>query len=172
MPRLSRHRNALAAFALCLLAACRPAESQAPAPSAPPLAGLALRLASHEPCLACEALPQRDPAARPLYLKRRPVLTSADIEAITLRTDPFSHMPAIDFTFRPEAHARIQDATATHAGELLGWVANGQVFYVTRLAAPFSSSMMVTGLEASERDDMFSLLTGVKATPSTAPPTP
>lgn len=172
MPRPPRHRHALAAFVLCIFAACRPAESQAPAPSAAPLPGLALRIASDTPCLACEILPQRDPAARPLYLKRRPLLTSTDIEVITLRTDPFSNMPAIDFTFRPEAHARIQDATATHAGELLGWVANGQVFYVTRLAAPFSSSMMVTGVEASERDEMFSLLTGVKATPPSAPPTP
>jgi preprotein translocase subunit SecD len=170
MPRLSRRRDAFAALALCLLAACRPSEP--PAPSAAPLPGLALRIASDTPCLACETLPQRDPAARPLHLKRRPVVTAADIEAITLRTDPFSHMPTIDFTFRPEAHARIHDATATHAGELLGWVANGEVFHVTRLAGPFSGSMMVTGMDEDERDELFGLLTGVAPSPAPATPTP
>ena len=166
MPRLSCHSTLFAALALWALAACQPAA--VPTPAAP-LPGLALRLAFDTPCLACETVPQRDPAAPPLYLKRRPLLTSADIEGITQRVDPFSKTPAIDFTFRPEAGPRIHDTTSGHVGGRIAWVADGQVFYVTRLSGPFSGSMMVTGLEAGERDDLFGLVTGIKAPRSIRP---
>ena len=166
MPHLARRSTLFAASVLWLLAACQP--PAVPTPAAP-LPGLTLRLASDKPCLACEALPQRDPAAPPLYLKRRPLLTSADIEGITQRTDPFNNMPAIDVTFRPEAGPRIHDDTSGHVGGLIAWVANGQIFYVTRLSGPFSGSMMVTGLEAGERDDLFGLVTGIKAPRSIRP---
>jgi len=168
MPHLSRRSTFFAALALWLLAACQPAA--VPTPAAP-LPGLTLRLAFDTPCLACETVPQRDRAAPPLYLKRRPLLTSADIEGITKRTDPLSNMPAIDFTFRPEAGPRIHDATSGHVGGLIAWVADGQVFYVTRLSGAFSGSMMVTGQEAGERDDLFGLVTGIKAPRSIRPAT-
>lgn len=166
MPHPFRRSALFVASALVLLAACQPAA--APTPAAP-LPGLALRLAFEAPCLACEAVPRRDPAAAPLYLKRRPLLTSADIAGITQRTDPFSNMPAIDFTFRPEAVPRIHETTSAHAGGLIAWVADGEIFYVTRLSGPFSGSMMVTGLEARERDDLFGLVTGIKAPRSIRP---
>lgn len=161
MQPLFRRSMRIPWLALCVLAACRP--SAAPAPPTAPLPGIELRIASYEPCLACEELPQRDPAAPVLYLKRRPLLTSADIEGIERKTDPFNATPALEFHFRPEAHARVQDVTAEHVGRPVAWVVRGQAFHVARIAGPFSRSMLLNGLEARDREELFGLLTGVKA---------
>jgi preprotein translocase subunit SecD len=170
MPRLPRSRDALAVIVVCLAAACGPTGSRTTPSSAPPRPGLELRLASFEPCLACETLRQRDPAASPLHLKRRPILTSADIQSITRSTDPISDLPAIDFKFRPEARARIQQASSAQVGGLIAWVADGQAFYVSRLSGTFSDTMSVTGMETGERNALFDLLIRADPSPATATP--
>ncbi len=170
MPRLPRSCGTLAAIVVCLAAACGPSGSRTIPSSAPPRPGLELRLASLEPCLACETLPQRDPAAGPLHLKRRPLLTSADIQSITRSTDPISSLPAIDFTFRPEARARIQQASSAHVGGLIAWVADGQACHVSRLSGTFSDTMSVTGMETGERNALFDLLTRTDPSPAKGTP--
>lgn len=161
MPRPLRRSMHAPWLALCVLAACQ--RSEAPAPPSAPLPGIELRIASYDPCLACEALPQRDPATPRLYLKRRPLLTSADIAGIERKTDPFNGTPALEFHFRPEAHARVQAVTDEHVGQSVAWVARGQAFHVARIAGPFSRSMLLNGLEARDREELFGLLTGIKA---------
>lgn len=151
-----RHR--LAGLLLCLLAGCG-----ASAADTPPTVDMAFRAASQQACLACEELPRRDlDGAPPLHLKRRPLLTSDDIQDIRPQADPISGQPALLFRFRPAAQARIQQATADHVGQLAAWVVDGEVIYAATIASPFADSMQVTGMTREEQIQLYERLTRSK----------
>lgn len=151
-------RAGVASLLLCLLAACN-----APATDTPPTVEMAFRLASQEPCLACEELKRRDIAdAPPLHLQRRALLTSDDIEDIRRQTDPVTGQPALVFRFRPSAQARIQQVTTDHVGQMAAWVVNGEVIYAATIASPFSESMQVSGMLPQDQIRLHETLTRTK----------
>ena len=156
---LSRLRI-IAAASVVLLAACTSPQATTE-PSVPPKSGLEFRIASLEPCLACQEI-ARTPPQQPLYLQPRPLLTSADIAGIAKAHDPISGSPALQFEFRQDARERIQTITAQHVGKTAAWVKDGQLVYEARISGPFSESMQLTGIEPAERDRLYGLLTGIK----------
>lgn len=142
------------------LAGCVPPQT-ATEPSLPPKPGIEFRIASREPCLACQEIPRPAPQTA-LYLKPRPLLTSADIAGIAKAQDPLSGSSALQFRFRPDARERIRTVTAQHVGEIAAWVKDGQIVYEARISGAFSDSMQLTGIEAAERDRLYGMLTGIK----------
>ena len=150
--------GALAAFAIGSTACAKIADT-------PPTVDMAFRIGSPQPCLACEEIGYRDThrwGTAPLYLQRRPLLTSRDIQDVSRDKDPVSGQPTLRFTFHPEARARIQRATADHVGELAAWVVNGKVIYAANIASPFSDAMQVSGMDEGEQIRLYEILTSPK----------
>lgn len=143
------------------LAGCIPPQTSTE-PSAPPKPGIEFRIASLQPCLACQEVP-RAPPQTALYLRPRPLLTSADIAGIAKAQDPISGSSALQFRFRTDARERISTITAQHVGEVAAWVKDGQIVYEARISGPFSDSMQLTGIEPAEQDRLYRLLTDIKA---------
>jgi hypothetical protein len=144
---------------IVVLASCAP--QNLIEPSVPPKPGLEFRIASLEPCTACEAFQRASPQTK-LYLQRRPLMTSADIAGITRAYDPISGSPALQFAFRPDAQERIRTVTAQHVGQIGTWVKDDQIIFEAHIAGPFSESMQLTSVERAERDRLYGLLTGIK----------
>lgn len=133
----------------------------------PPTVDMAFRIGSPQPCLACEEVGYRDTGRQgnaPLYLQRRPLLTSADIRDVSLGRDSVTGEPTLRFIFKPEARERIQRVTADHVGELAAWVVNGKVIYAANIASPFSDAMQVSGMDEGEQIRLYEILTRTKNT--------
>ena len=143
LPNVGKHlRGLIGVLLLSILGAGIPAIA---ADTGLPKPGIELRVASYQPCPACEALETAD--GTPVYLQRRPLIVSSDIARITKDFDSTNGLPVLVIEFRPEAHLRIARDTQENIGHDLALVADGTIITIARLAGPFSSSMMLAGID-------------------------
>lgn len=82
-----------------------------------------------------------------------PFAVASDVRAI--RANSGGGEPFIDFQFTSEAADRIETATSRNIGNPVAIVVGDQVLSVSRLSAPFSDSMRMSGLSAEEHRALY-----------------
>lgn len=131
-----------------LLAACGPTSS-----GSLPRVDLQFSIAQQAPCAGCKEVEQLGPDGNIKFYVRPPFAVASDIRSI--RANSGGGEPFIDFRFTPEAAGRIEKATSRNLGSLIAIEADGKVQSVSRLSAPFSDSMRMSGLSVEEHRALY-----------------
>jgi hypothetical protein len=131
-----------------ILAACGPTSS-----GSLPRADLQFSIAHQAPCAGCREMEQVGPYGKVRIFVSPPFAVASDVRAI--RANSGEGEQFVDFRFTPAAADRIETATSRNIGMPVAIVVGDQVLSVSRLAAPFSDSMRMSGLSAEEHRALY-----------------